>query len=95
MKAINVELIPPKQQEVFEIRANGKQIGTVSTAPEPIREKYKAVINITDSARYEAGLAQGYGDTPEKAIDNAFKTSKQNAQKYINNLEELQIAFFG
>jgi len=94
MNTIKVELIPPTQQEVFEIRANGEQIGTVSTAPEGTKEKFKAVITISDGP-YRSGLAQGFGDTPELAIDNAFKKSKQDAQQYLNNLEELRIAFFG
>ena len=40
-----------------------------------------------------SGLAQGHGNTPEEAIEDAFTTSREYTQHYTSALDEMEALY--
>lgn len=49
-----------------------------------------AVLRVRTAGGLNAGLAQGWGDSPANAVADAFARSRAEARDYLNGLEALE-----
>ena len=84
---------PEKVEGSEEIILNGRAIGRVDKREKETKFKFHAVIKIGTGHR--AGLAQGFADSPERAVMGAFLDAREEASCFLIELDRLEKEIMG
>ena len=78
------EPVPVSNQDIV---IDGQCVGELKENRDDGKHRYHAIFRV--GRGFELTLAQGFGDTPEEAIRNAIITSRKEAVKYLEGVDEL------
>lgn len=68
------------------IVAGGREVGAVE---EYTPGQFMASMRVGDSSMLECGYARGFGESPEKAAENALSRSREMANNYLRALDAM------
>lgn len=90
---MNIEIREKSRAAAQLIIVTGdREVGTVE---EYAPGQFMASMRVGDSSMLECGYARGFGDSPDRAAENALSRSREMANNYIRALDDMERLVMG
>ncbi len=76
-----------KKQAIY---VAGAKVGEVTESVTNHGSQFHAILNITCAGIFNAGIAQGFGESVEEAMADAFASNREDARAYLAGLDDLE-----